>query len=113
LVLSTSGPHYLSPEVGLPLGIEPSTYVSTNVLLAQGSTLLAFTDGLVERRGESIEVGLQRLADAATGAAGAPTGPEGALDDLVSSVIDQLAQDGAEDDLAVLAVRWRANQQQS
>jgi len=51
-----SGPHYLDLGQGLPLGIEPSSYVSTSTFLAPGATLLAFTDGLVERRGESIEM---------------------------------------------------------
>lgn len=103
LVLSGSGPQYVDLERGLPLGIEPSTYVSTNVSLAPGSTLLAFTDGLVERRGESIDVGLRRLAEAATR-------PVETLDDLISSLIDRLAESGAEDDIAVLALRWRGAQ---
>lgn len=33
--------------------------------MPRGSTLLAFTDGLVERRGEDIDDGMRRLADAA------------------------------------------------
>jgi serine phosphatase RsbU (regulator of sigma subunit) len=106
LVLSPSGPHYLDLGQGLPLGIEPSSYVSTSTFLAPGSTLLAFTDGLVERREESIEMGLRRLAEAATR-------PAGTLDDLISGLIDQLAESGAEDDIAVLALRWRGAQQTS
>jgi serine phosphatase RsbU (regulator of sigma subunit) len=106
LVLSPSGPHYLDLGQGLPLGIEPSSYVSTSTFLAPGATLLAFTDGLVERRGESIEMGLRRLAKAATR-------PAGTLDDLISSLIDQLAESGAEDDIAVLALKWRGTQQTS
>ena len=100
LVLSRSRPQYVALEPGLPLGIEPSIYVSTKLSLSPGSTLVAFTDGLVERRGESIEEGLGRLAQAAAR-------PAGTLDELISSLIDQLAQSGAEDDIAVLAVRWR------
>ena len=105
-MLSPSGPHYLDLGQGLPLGIEPSSYVSTSTFLAPGATLLAFTDGLVERRGESIEMGLRRLAKAATS-------PAGTLDDLISSLIDQLAESGAEDDIAVLALKWRGTQQTS
>jgi serine phosphatase RsbU (regulator of sigma subunit) len=67
---------------------------------------LAFTDGLVERRGENIERGLRRLAEAATR-------PAGTHDDLISGLIDQLAESEAEDDIAVLALRWRGAQQTS
>jgi len=59
-----------------------------------------FTDGLVERRGEDIDVGLERLARAAF------SGPGETLEDLVTRVVTQLG-DGSEDDLAVLAFRWR------
>ena len=61
---------------------------------------MAFTDGLVERRGESIDIGLDRLAEAATV-------PAATLEDLLTSIIDKSAQSGAEDDIAVLAIRRR------
>jgi hypothetical protein len=51
-------------------------------------------------------MGLRRLAKAATR-------PAGTLDDLISSLIDQLAESGAEDDIAVLALKWRGTQQTS
>jgi anti-sigma regulatory factor (Ser/Thr protein kinase)/putative methionine-R-sulfoxide reductase with GAF domain len=35
-----------------------------NELLEPGATLVLFTDGLIERRGESLDVGLERLVDA-------------------------------------------------
>jgi hypothetical protein len=71
--------------------------------MAPGSTLLAFTDGLGERRGESIETGLRRLAEAATR-------PAGTLDDMISGLIDRLAETRTEDDIAVLALRWRGTE---
>jgi serine phosphatase RsbU (regulator of sigma subunit) len=63
-----------------------------------GSTLVAFTDGLVERRGESLDVGLERLA--ASARKGAAT-VETLLDVLVADLMD----DGSEDDTAMLAFR--------
>ncbi len=103
LVLSPSGSQYMDLVTGLPLGIEPSSYISTSTFMAPGSTLLAFTDGLVERRGESIETGLRRLAEAATR-------PAGTLDDMISGLIDRLAETRTEDDIAVLALRWRGTE---
>jgi serine phosphatase RsbU (regulator of sigma subunit) len=64
-----------------------------------GWTFLAFTDGLIERRGESIEIGFERLANAAIG-------DHGTLDNLLSDLVAQMAHHGSEDDIAVLAFRW-------
>jgi hypothetical protein len=60
---------------------------------------LAFTDGLIERRGESIEVGFERLAATATR-------PHRSLDDLLSDLVSEMSHGGAEDDIAVLAFKW-------
>ena len=63
------------------------------------STLLAFTDGLVERRGEDLLRGLDRLA-----AAVAPR--EASLDELLARILTAMDHDGSEDDIAILAFRW-------
>jgi serine phosphatase RsbU (regulator of sigma subunit)/anti-sigma regulatory factor (Ser/Thr protein kinase) len=85
---------------GVPLGTgAASEYVQEVVELDSGSVLLLYTDGLVERRGESIDTGLDQLRTAVrTG----PREPEG----LVEHVLDTLVG-GAErdDDIALLAVR--------
>ncbi|MCX4750814.1 SpoIIE family protein phosphatase [Kitasatospora sp. NBC_01287] len=51
---------------GLPLGLPadwlPNGYPHTDFHLAPGGTLLLYTDGLVERPGEDLELGLARLA---------------------------------------------------
>jgi serine phosphatase RsbU (regulator of sigma subunit) len=85
--------------VGLPLGVAGGTYEATTVRLPSGSAFVVFTDGLVERRSESIELGLERLARAVTL-------PCSSLDDLLTSVVSQMAHNGAEDDIAVLAFKW-------
>ncbi len=61
--------------------------------------MLAFTDGLVERRGETLDVGLQRLA-------GLARAPVASLEDLLSGLVSELGRDGSGDDVAVLAFRW-------
>ncbi len=97
LIITSSGAEYVSTEVGVPLGVAVSTYRSSTILLQPGSIFLAFTDGLVERRHEDIDVSLQRLARAAI--------PAPTLENLVKDLVDQLAHDGSEDDIAVLAFR--------
>ena len=68
--------------------------------LEAGATLVLYTDGLVERRGEVIDEGLDRLADAVRRHAG------GLPVALVPAVLDDLAEHGhAADDIAVIAAR--------
>ncbi|MCB7137072.1 SpoIIE family protein phosphatase [Cellulosimicrobium marinum] len=67
--------------------------------LPPGSTVLLYTDGLVERRGESLLVGLERLRRTTEEHAHLP------LDALCDRLIAELAA-GAEDDVALLAVRF-------
>ena len=47
---------------GPPLGVEPQArYQAYETRLRPGQTLLLYTDGLVERRGETIDEGLTAL----------------------------------------------------
>ncbi|MFJ9927813.1 Serine phosphatase RsbU, regulator of sigma subunit [Streptomyces misionensis] len=74
LVEADGTTHFLAPaRHGLPVGVEPSfgRYDDEHRLPA-GSTLLLFTDGLVERRGEDIDATLAELADQAARLAGVP-----------------------------------------
>ena len=65
-----------------------------------GDLLFCYTDGLIERRREDIETGMQRLARTAAAVA------DQAVDDVVTHAMRTLRDDGAEDDVAVLAFRW-------
>ena len=67
------------------------------VLLPAGSTLVLYTDGLVESRRQDLDVGLTRLRQAATALAGLP------LDDLADGLLERLG--GSDDDVALLVVR--------
>jgi serine phosphatase RsbU (regulator of sigma subunit) len=95
---------FIDTEPGQALGFAPVDYRPATFVMPSGSTLVAFTDGLVERRGEGIDVGLQRMADAATSQTGDPT-IEDMLTRLIAGVLPADA-DGATDDVAVLAFRW-------
>jgi serine phosphatase RsbU (regulator of sigma subunit) len=99
LVVDDGGAAYVATPPGLPLGVRPTTYRPTTLTMAPGSTFLAFTDGLVERRGELIDVRLDRLARAAAV-------PAASLDGLLTALLVELVEDGAEDDIAILAFRW-------
>ena len=72
-------------------------YASSTHVLGDGATLLAYTDGLIERRREHLDIGLERLRAAAL--ADLP------VDALVPHVVDTLVADG-DDDVAVLGLRW-------
>ena len=62
LVSGEAAAHYLPLHGGMALGAsQTSTYRSQTVPFPAGSTLVLYTDGLVERRGESIDDGLERL----------------------------------------------------
>ena len=69
------------------------------VEIGPGSTLLFFTDGLVERRGEDIDDGLARLARSA----GARSDLSAAR--LVDAILEDMLVGELKDDVALLAVR--------
>ena len=54
---------------------------------------------MIERRGEIIDVGFGRLAEAATV-------PSPTLDDLLAHLVSDLVRQEATDDIAILAFRW-------
>jgi serine phosphatase RsbU (regulator of sigma subunit) len=87
----------------LMVGVQPDTERSDRtILLAPGATLLLYTDGLVERRGEDITDGLDRLAGAAR------RHHDLGVDDFLDAVLGDLVGRELADDVAVLAVHLRA-----
>ena len=64
------------------------------------STLLLYTDGLVEDPDTDIREGIERLCDALAKFAGLP------LDPMLDAVIDAVVGAGHADDIAVLAARF-------
>ncbi len=108
LVLSANGEaSFLEGRPGLPFGVRSdSDYSESSVTVGPGSTLLLYTDGLVERRGEPIDHGLERLRGLA---AGTPTDP----DSLCDRVLDALLEGAHPDDVALLAVHAVAPDRES
>ncbi len=101
LLLDADGDtHFLEHRHDPPLGAEERiVFGEWEGELERGSTLLLYTDGLVERRGEAIDVGLERLREA--------LGAEPSdLERLCSRVLDcAIDERYAQDDVALLAVR--------
>ena len=56
---------FVPMTVGLPLGAGLGTYESSTFTMPVGATLIAYTDGLVERRDENIDAGMRRLLETA------------------------------------------------
>jgi len=74
-------------------------YRQTEVAIPPQATLIAYTDGLVERRGEPLDDGFERLRRAA--AEGPPQ-----LDQLVASLAREVPGDEQDDDTAILGIQW-------
>ncbi|WP_051683649.1 SpoIIE family protein phosphatase [Blastococcus sp. URHD0036] len=87
-----------------PLGLGPELTDalpgrrSHTAVLPPAATLVLYTDGLVERRGEDLDDGLRRLLAAAQEYSDLP------LDEFCDSLIEAVDGDG-DDDVALIAVR--------
>jgi serine phosphatase RsbU (regulator of sigma subunit) len=100
LLLDKRQSTFVEVPVGLPLGLGALAYESTTVAIAPNSTLIAYTDGLVERRTEALDAGMERLRRAASVVA--PS-----VDDLLEGIVDSIFADQvSDDDTAILAIRW-------
>jgi PAS domain S-box-containing protein len=93
-------PRFLKGAGAVPLGVLPfPDFRETSVAVGSESTVVLYTDGLIERPGENIDLGLARLADLVHGA---PNDPEALCDELLQALIPDRAPS---DDVALLALR--------
>ena len=91
--------HFLTGDVGPPVGLGlPVSFEQNTSTVAAGQMIVVYTDGLVERRGEPLDVGLQRLADAA---GRAPNDLDAFCDPLIGSLVGS----SHDDDIALIALR--------
>ena len=83
------------------MGIEDVVYRDLRAPIGPGGILVFYTDGLIERRGESLDIGLDRLAEAVASGDGEPSAlcewvlesvrpAEGQLDDDVTALFVKL-----------------------
>lgn len=91
---------YLDLPTGPPLGLGGSAYEAIELPIDEGSTLVLYTDGLVESREQDIGTGLERLSAALAGAGRDP-------EELCASAIGDLLPERPSDDVALLAARAR------
>jgi PAS domain S-box-containing protein len=101
LVIGPDGqPEYLEGSRDPPLGVfESAGHGETELELEPGSTLVLYTDGLVEQRGMSIDAGLEALREAARDPG---EDPKVLCERLVQMRLDMR---DVEDDIAVLVLR--------
>ena len=100
LLIEPDGPaHYLIEGRSPPLGVTKAAQAEVTVSIRHGSTLLLYTDGLIERRREPITKGMETLR----------TALEGQHGDLGSIFDDRVLQpprpESSGDDVALLLVR--------
>ncbi|MCU1590728.1 MAG: protein serine/threonine phosphatase with GAF(s) sensor(s) [Frankiales bacterium] len=88
---------YLEADPGLPLGVGGAEFVEQHVDLTAGSTVLLYTDGLVEGRELSVEEGMRLLREEARK-------PIRSAEELCDRVLHALGHDGDHDDDTALLV---------
>jgi anti-sigma regulatory factor (Ser/Thr protein kinase) len=105
LVVSPDGTaRFLEETSGIPLGaLDRARYTEAVVAVPPGSTIVLYTDGLVETRTMPLDEGMARLRTAAE------AWNTSDLDVLCDEML-KCAPDAAEesDDVAILALRWHS-----
>lgn len=100
LLVAEDGARYVSGEVEPPVGVaSPVRPRAVTISLPSSGTLLAFTDGAIERKGEGIDTGLERLRVAATN-------HDGPIDATLDGLLTDVVPDGADDDVVIVGLRW-------
>jgi serine phosphatase RsbU (regulator of sigma subunit) len=99
LLIRNGAPVILGGGHGPPIGVDSVGDGSTSIALELGDVLVLYTDGLIERRGEIIDAGFERLAAVARCHASAP------LSALCDNLISELVDEEPRDDIAIVAVR--------
>lgn len=96
VVVAPDGSRPVAVTPNVPIGLGPATYTDDAVLLPPRGTVLLFSDGLVERRGESIDTSIERLASRAR--------PELPIPAMLQELLE-LRATGESDDTVACGVR--------
>ncbi|MGW4892575.1 SpoIIE family protein phosphatase [Kitasatospora sp. NPDC004240] len=83
---------------GVPLGVGGVAFESIEFTLPEGGMVALYTDGLVERRGQDLDAGIDMLARTLGG-------PGRTLEETCDAVLGALVTDGTDDDIAMIMAR--------
>jgi serine phosphatase RsbU (regulator of sigma subunit) len=102
LMVSDIGAEFLEVPIGTPVGIKlAGRPPAMSIPLPKRVTLLAFTDGLIERRDEHLDISMKRLQLAAE--------PNvGSVAEMLDHILATLIPTGGDDDVVILGLRWRS-----
>jgi len=101
IALPNGETHMIEARADPPIGSDADApRRATEMAVPEGATIYVFTDGVVERRGEHLDIGLERLRQAAI-----PGSPHRGCTRIVSQLLSDSQPD---DDVAVLALHVRA-----
>ena len=104
LVAPNGRARYLEGARGVPLDRALGhVYEDAVAAVPEGTTLVLYSDGAIERRGEPLDVGLERLAEAA--AESSRLAPEGLCTRLIDALLTGTRR---HDDVALVAARVHA-----
>jgi serine phosphatase RsbU (regulator of sigma subunit) len=95
---------FVDLPVDVPIGAVRNSharYREAVTAIPASATLVAFTDGLVERRGEILDQGLARLRDLAAR-------QQQDLEDLLATLARELTSDDHPDDTAIVGIQWQS-----
>jgi serine phosphatase RsbU (regulator of sigma subunit)/anti-sigma regulatory factor (Ser/Thr protein kinase) len=103
LVRPDGSSEFLDVSPAPPLGVGTGPIQSRTLPIQDGSLLVLYTDGLVEKRTADIDEGLNRLRDIFT-----PATVDQPLEDLCKATLAGVYADQQRDDIAVLIARLRS-----
>ncbi|WP_254885648.1 SpoIIE family protein phosphatase/ATP-binding protein [Streptomyces sp. NA02950] len=89
---------------GPPLGLGGLPFETAELELPEGSHLVLYTDGLIEKRDRDIDIGLELLRDALSHPGRTP-------EESCTAVLDALLPDRPSDDIALIVARTRVLEQ--
>ncbi|WP_448624798.1 SpoIIE family protein phosphatase [Geodermatophilus sp. URMC 64] len=102
VVVDPDGAQRVLAAPGLMLGVAPAvSRADSEVVLERGATVVLYTDGLVERRDQVFDEGVEHLRQELAGLRERP------VEELCDALLARLLPERAEDDVALVAVRLR------